>query len=276
MLNLVRPAVVRQYYGLQIDTTNIRCTYPLMSSLGKVSVGTDPQNFVTRPMCPLMKGIGNRLHDILLQNKERFNLMSVDISEPFNHCTILMYYADQNNERKASMGIHSDCTYNTKDTKFDLKRNSQLINTPTVVLSLGDARTLKWKRRHLIPKLCKTKGGKSKVRNVWHDDPLWDTRFELEDNTVTIINPGDENPRSDKNDYMRSQYMHGGVSVTGNKLAYGLVYRRVVGRARYDNATNRMIQHMAETPIDYAYLHDEFDGTQFHENLSSRHLNLFY
>ena len=66
MLNLVRPAVVRQYYGLQINETNIRCTYPLMTSLGKVSVGTDPHNFVTRPMCPLMKGLGNRLHGILL------------------------------------------------------------------------------------------------------------------------------------------------------------------------------------------------------------------
>ena len=70
--------------------------------------------------------------------------------------------------------------------------------------------------------------------------------------------------------------MHGGVSVTGNKLAYGLVYRRVVGRARYDNATNRMIQDSAENSIDYAHLHDEFDGTKFHDNLSSTYLNLFY
>ena len=205
-----------------------------MVSLGNVSVGTDPKNFVTRAMCPYIIGISRKLHDMLIQNRDELNLNSVDLSEPFNHCTVLIYYADIETGRKSSMGMHSDCTYKTKDGTFDYARNSQEDNTPTVVLSLGDTRCLKWKRRHLVPKFCNNKIRKQKVLNVWHDDLTWDTMYQLEHNTVTVINPGDENPRSVKNDFTRSQYMHGGVSVTGDKLAYGLVYHKVVGRAAYD------------------------------------------
>ena len=56
---------------------------------------------------------------------------------------------------------------------FDYTRNSQEVITPTVVLSLGDTRILKWKSNHLIPKLYNGKGGKTKVMNVWHNDPSW-------------------------------------------------------------------------------------------------------
>ena len=150
-----------------------------MTSLGNVSVGTDPHNFVTRPMCPYMKGISYKLHEILVSNRDYFNLDSVDLTSPFNHCTVLIYYADKGTGRKSSMGFHSDCTYKNKNGAFDYLRNSQQVNTPTVVLSLGDTRTLHWKRRHLIPKLCKGKCGSTKVANVWHDDPSWEGKFQL-------------------------------------------------------------------------------------------------
>ena len=90
---------------------------------------------------------------------------------------------------------------------------------------MGDTRTLKWKRRHLFTKSHDRKVRKNNVVNVWHDDPSWDAAYELKNSTVTVINPGDENPRLTKNDLMRSQYLHGGVSVTGNKLAYDLVFK---------------------------------------------------
>ena len=114
MLNLVRPAVVRKYYGWQQKESNIRCTYPLMTSLGNVSVGTDPHNFVTCEIYPHMKSISKKLHEMLLTNREHLNLNSVDLSEPFNHCTVLIHYTDKDIGRKSHMGFHSDCTYKTK------------------------------------------------------------------------------------------------------------------------------------------------------------------
>ena len=276
MLNLVRPAVVRQYFGLQLPQSNIRCTYPLMTSLGNVRNGTDTHNFVTRPMGPTMTAISNRLHQVLLKNREELNLQTVDLEDPFNHCTILTYYANEEKERKSSMGFHSDCIYKTKDGSFDYVRNSQQVNTPTVVLSLGDTRTLKWKRRYLLPKLQDEQGSKGSNVNVWQEDSSWDADFELNHNSVTVINPGDENPRSKKNELKRSQYMHGGVSVTGDKLSYGLVFRKVIGRALFDESTHRMVVESDTIHTDYTHLHDKFDGSAFHSALSSKYLNRFY
>ena len=90
MLNLVRPAVVRQYYGWQLHESNISCTYSLMMSLGNVSIETDPRNFVTSEMCLYMKGISKKLHAMLLTNRDELNLNYVDLSEPFTHCTVLI------------------------------------------------------------------------------------------------------------------------------------------------------------------------------------------
>ena len=148
------------------------------------------------------------------------------------------------------MGIHSDCMYKTKDCTFDYARSGQEVNTPTVVLSLGDTRTLRWKRRHLFPKLHDSKVCRNNMVNIWHDDLSQDASFELKNNTFTGINPGDENPRLVKNDFMRSQYMHGGVSVAWNKLAYGMVYHKVVGLVMYDQSTHRMVLGSAETYTD--------------------------
>ena len=42
MLNLNRPAVIRQYYGEVNKINNKRITYGASKSLGTISVGTDP------------------------------------------------------------------------------------------------------------------------------------------------------------------------------------------------------------------------------------------
>ena len=105
-----------------------------------------------------------------LKNRKEQNLNSADLPESFNHCTLLIYYADQDNGIKSPMGIHSDCMYKTKDCTFDYARSGQEVNTPTVVLSLGDTRTLRWKRRHLFPKLHDSKVCRNNMVNIWHDD----------------------------------------------------------------------------------------------------------
>ena len=48
------------------------------------------------------------------------------------------------------MGYHADYIYRPKDRKFDVDRNRQVIDTPTVLLSLGDTRKFRWKRRMII------------------------------------------------------------------------------------------------------------------------------
>ena len=74
-LNIFRPAVLRQYYGLEIGTYNNkfqRYTYGCGS--GMTSVGMDPHNFVTRALNHKMIAMINDLHEILCNNRKLFNI----------------------------------------------------------------------------------------------------------------------------------------------------------------------------------------------------------
>ena len=72
-LNILRPAVLRQYFGDDVDVISKsekfvrRYTYGLGS--GTSSVGMDPLNFVTRKMSPEMQYIGRNLHQLLIKNR---------------------------------------------------------------------------------------------------------------------------------------------------------------------------------------------------------------
>ena len=116
----------------------------------EISVGTDPNNFITRKMTDHMILISDLLHHIMQSNRARLKLTDYNIYDTFNHCTVLIYYADDNHKISSSMGCHSNCTYILDDGKFDSTRNAQVVNTPTIVYTLGDSRSLNWKRRHRV------------------------------------------------------------------------------------------------------------------------------
>ena len=267
MLNLNRPAVIRQYFGKVNTVSNNRFTYGASKSLGSISVGTDPHNFITRKMTNHMTLVSNSLTKLLQTNRHKLNLNDCDIDNPFNHCTVLLYFADDNDKRTSSMGYHSDCTYRLNDGKFDFTRNSQVINTPTVVYTLGDNRSLNWKRRHRV------KGGKG--RNVWNVDKTWSASYDLHDSSVTIINPKDEDPLSSNNLSSLTQYIHGGVNVKGCQLSVGLVFRQVDYEAAYDERTDRMITTDLHDESKYAKLYESFDTDQFSSNLFNAYINRF-
>ena len=121
-LNILRPAVLRQYYGANVDVINEsnhfikRYTYGYGS--GTSSVGIDPYNFVTRKMTKEMEYIGTELHEILLKNHKFLNLESADLSQKFNHCTVIMYYAGANLKQISSLGMHFDYLYSPADDSF--------------------------------------------------------------------------------------------------------------------------------------------------------------
>ena len=65
--------------------------------------------------------------------------------------------------------------------------------------------------------------------------------FELRNDTLTIIHPDDENPRSDKNIYDNRQYLHGGVNIRGKKFSIGFVFRVVNRTAKYHGVDDTMV-----------------------------------
>ena len=70
-LNILRPAVLRQYFGKEvanIDGQVKRCTYG--SGTGSSSVGMDPHNFVTRSLSKKMITMIDDIHEVLCKNRE--------------------------------------------------------------------------------------------------------------------------------------------------------------------------------------------------------------
>ena len=113
--NIGRPGALRQYFAddvvviRQSDTFVCRFTYGFGS--GTSSVGMDPTNFMTRKMTLEMNDIAVALHNMLLSNRQFFNLESVDLLKCFNHCTVILYYAGEDRKAYSSLGYHSDCGY---------------------------------------------------------------------------------------------------------------------------------------------------------------------
>ena len=105
----------------------------------------------------------------------------------------------------SSMGWHADITHDS-DGKYQPSQNSQRINTPTVVYTLGDERTLNWRRR------------------LWSNkkvlmDKLFKHAMNLPEGSAVLINPLDETPKPMTNSDIIEQFVHGNVKVRKGKMS---------------------------------------------------------
>ena len=103
------------------------------SGSGTSPVGIDPHSFVTREMTPSMKCMAKDLHELINQNGELINLTSVNLSLEFNHCPVLIYYAEEHLKTKLSLGYHTYCVYSVSNGKYIPTLSSQVDNTPALV-----------------------------------------------------------------------------------------------------------------------------------------------
>ena len=147
-LNITRPAVLRQYYGKETSLYKEKVArYTYGSGTGTISVGMDPDNFVTRSMNKEMLEMSSCIYKMLCENKKLFNLENVNMKHPFNHCTVLIYYAGEGLKEHSKLGYHTDCVYSPTTGKYKDKANSQVEVTPAVIHSIGSTRKLNWKKK---------------------------------------------------------------------------------------------------------------------------------
>ena len=164
-INITRPAVLRTYYGTTtraISATKLeRITYGSTDLSGSLSM--DPRSFCTKPMSTEMHEFGKSLK-AYATNKLKMQHKSTDILKyaEFNHCTILIYNPHISNIN-SKLPYHCDCIYDTNG-HFNYNKNTQGINTPVLVYTLGNSRTLYFRKRKVIM----GKGCKSS----WKNDPL--------------------------------------------------------------------------------------------------------
>ena len=80
----------------------------------------------------------------------QLKLYNCNIRLVFNHCTIINYRSHNIIKRCSKMGFHCDLKYDDKGNSIRWS-NSQINNTPTVIVTFGDNRKLHWRRleKHL-------------------------------------------------------------------------------------------------------------------------------
>ena len=234
VINLTRPAVLRIYFGLSSECTMslnvLRPTYGPISTSS--SVGMDPYNFSTKAMSLHLYNIGIKIRNYLLNSTDgNFNPY---LKENFNHCTVLLYSGDNNNgQSNSSLSYHSDCTYD-HEGNFSRGRNSQKQNSCVAVLTLGDKRTLNFKKRVAVA------GSNGRLKWQLTDDKL--VSFDLCENSLFVLHPSDEIPLRRKGDEYKSQYVHGGIKII-NPNVFSIAFAfRVVGCYReYNPVTSKLI-----------------------------------
>ena len=79
------------------------------------------------------------------------------------------------------------------------------------------------------------------TRKEWVIDDKFKASFTLDSDSVCVVNPLDENPLGKTNIDAGSQYQHGGVRVSGEKLGVGLVFQIVDRKIFYDCKNDTMI-----------------------------------
>ena len=272
LLNIKRPAVHRIHYGKDIRVKIIkarnhfaRITYGILLS-SKKKIGLEEKTFVTKRFNYYLMRMSSYLHQLLLNKRCLLNLQSVDLTHEFNHCTKLLYYTGEMLKISASLGFHCDITYNHKGI-YVKSKNGQMDNTPTVIIVLGDTRTLNWQRQFLI---TTTRGTKK-----WVTDHTWKAFVHMKNLSILIVSTVDEVPTFDANIGLYVRYRHGGVRVVGSKLSIGFVFRVVRTWAVYDEFDKLL--NVAKMSECEQKSHDkqvnEINVSAFHEALKSLHDN---
>ena len=271
MLNLLRPAVLRQYYGMNVlrpfETNSSVCRYTYGSGTGTSSVGMDPKNFITRKMTEAMECMSKDIYTYIKSHRSELDLDNANLESGFNHCTILLYYAGQSTKENSKLGMHCDCVYSPQDGYFVKKANSQVEGTPTVIYSLGDERSVNWIRRQ--------RGTSDNGREHWIVDETFSSTFKLSSNSLTIANTLDEDPRFVDKQGFKYQYQHGNVNVSGNKFSAGLVFRTVDSIEAYNTDSDIMVVE-DQSDIDVVHTHLGVDFNMFHCSLLNLYHNIIF
>ena len=112
LMNISRPAVLRTYYGLDINCVSKheleRVTYGPTSLTGGLAI--DPRVYSTKPMSTSMYDFGGTSKRYATEKFEK-NGQKCDIFEcDYNHCTILTYNVHSPNIN-SQLSYHCDCIY---------------------------------------------------------------------------------------------------------------------------------------------------------------------
>jgi len=267
-VNILRPAVLRVNYGKDCTTYKNnkpifgRFTYGLQSG----SECSRPKKFVTKSFNYYLEKMATFLHKLLINNREKWNLQTVNLMYMFNHVIKLLYATGADIKKIASLALHCDID-SDHDGIYIQSTNAQMENTVTVIVVVGDSRNLVWERQVLTT----TPSGRKK----WVTDKTFNAIMVLNNISILIVNPLDEKATANNDIGLVVRYRHGGVKVKGSQLSVGFVFRVVRSWAVYDcndellqtgnNSDNTILTDIGNSPA----------GRKFHDGLNKLYDSTF-
>ena len=138
---------------------------------------------------------------LLNQNSVLYGLEETELNHDFNSCAVLLYHSLEDIKSGSSIGWHCDTKYKSDGTYSE--RNTIMYNTPIVIVTIGENRTLCWRKR--------VRQTQTKSSSKWTVDNHVQ-HMELDDDSICIINPSDEKPHPCQSKDKIIQYQHGNVS----------------------------------------------------------------
>jgi len=240
MLNVSRPGVLRQYYGVtKIENGNNTCVRATFGYInGRLPVSIDPFRYSVKPFSPEMQEMSDFLRDLLMKNSKAYGLEDVNLSLPFNTCTVLLYHSIKDFKKESNMGFHTDLKF-SKNGSFRHNMNSQKENTVTVIVTFGNHRIIKWRQRMLDE------------NNKWITNKNFDIiSMILKHGDITILHPKDETPHLNEKMGTKVIYEHGKILVEDNCSSVGYVFRVVVTEGLFNTDSNLLYFSREEMEIE--------------------------
>ena len=145
MLNVRRPAVLRQYYGSDVERNGNKVRATLGFYKGSQSEGSDRLKYPVKPFSRELEKMASYLKVLLNQNSVLYGLEEVDLIHDFNSCAVLLYHSLEDIKTGSSIGWHYDTKYKPDGTYS--KGNAIMYNTPIIIVIIGEKRTLSWRKR---------------------------------------------------------------------------------------------------------------------------------
>ena len=250
MPNLVRPAVLRQYYGLNLHN-GTRCSYG--DGTGSSTVGRPITRDMTKEMVILANEIQNKLKHVSDFTKSFGNIS-------FNHCTVLLYYHKNKESPNKLLGYHTDIVYSRTTGEYIPSKNSQTEGTPTCIVTIGGSRNLCFQKQTEIY-------DNNKKTLKWGEQKK--TLITLEHNSLFVLHPYDEKPLKVKGEKRRWRH---GIPRYDNKdkLSMALVFRSVKNRTSTSNVSMSMDCQLTPTQEKESQLSHQRLQALFRKSIAMR------
>ena len=169
------------------------------------------------------------------------------------------------------MGWHCDTSYNNNGL---FKHNSQVENTPVVIVTYGHDRTINWQRV--------VHSGKGWVR-----DKTWCRQsMKMNSDSYMLLHPVDEKPFYNHDLCLKSRYQHGNIRMKkNNQMSIAIVFRVVSTYNNYNINTNKMINKTLIDPkelekqilkdIKRIEVYDQFEKiNEFEKNIQQQYKSI--